>query len=69
MIAKFYFGRKKIIWEFLDGNLKNKMEMQWSHITAISAVTPPDQPGLLKIEVFLNFFFFVFRGYTMNLDL
>lgn len=46
-----YYAKRKLVWEVLEGPLKNKIEIQWSDITAIRALTPENQPGILEIEV------------------
>ncbi|XP_047961714.1 uncharacterized protein LOC125206508 [Salvia hispanica] len=51
LTAKIYYARKKLVWEFLNGPLKSKMEVCWSDITAIEAVMNPNQPGCLRIEL------------------
>lgn len=55
LTAKLYFAKRKLVWEFLDGELKSKMEVSWSDITAIEAVMLPDKLGILHIEVSFNF--------------
>ncbi|XP_042049014.1 uncharacterized protein LOC121794754 [Salvia splendens] len=51
LTAKIYYAKKKLLWEFLNGPLKIKMEVCWSDITAIEAVINPNQPGFLRIEL------------------
>ena len=51
LTAKFYYGMKRLVWEFLNGPLKSKMEVCWSDITAIEAVMIPNQPGFLRVQV------------------
>ncbi|KAH6826460.1 ATP-dependent DNA helicase [Perilla frutescens var. hirtella] len=51
LTAKLYFAKRKLVWEFLDGQLKSKIEVVWSDITAIKALMPPHQPGSLQIEL------------------
>lgn len=34
-MAKCYFAKHKLVWEVLDGSLKNKIEIQWSDIVGI----------------------------------
>jgi hypothetical protein len=51
LVAKFYYAKKKIVWEVLNGALKSKIEIQWSDIEAIRATIVDDQPGILEIEV------------------
>ncbi|KAL3638243.1 hypothetical protein CASFOL_017614 [Castilleja foliolosa] len=59
MIAKLYYGKRKIVWEVLDDKVmmgcnvkhKNKIEILWSNITAIQAIFQDDQFGILKIEL------------------
>ncbi|XP_076938489.1 uncharacterized protein LOC143606695 [Bidens hawaiensis] len=49
LVAKCYFAKHKLVWEVLDGGLKNKIEIQWSDITALKATYPDDDPGTLDI--------------------
>ncbi|KAL1551634.1 hypothetical protein AAHA92_19452 [Salvia divinorum] len=51
LTAKIYYGKKKLVWEFLYGPLKSKMEVSWSDITAIEAVMNPNQPGFLRVQL------------------
>lgn len=55
LVAKFYFVKKKLVWEFLQGPIKYKIEIPWSHIIGINAVMEKNQPGILRIEVFSVF--------------
>ncbi|KAL0010917.1 hypothetical protein SO802_006025 [Lithocarpus litseifolius] len=49
LVAKCYFVKHKLVWEVLDGSLKNKIEIQWSDIVAIKAIYPDDGPGTLDV--------------------
>ncbi|KAF8392988.1 hypothetical protein HHK36_021229 [Tetracentron sinense] len=49
LVAKCYFAKHKIVWEVLDGGLKNKMEIQWSDIVSLNAYYPDNGPGTLDI--------------------
>ncbi|KAH6820116.1 ATP-dependent DNA helicase [Perilla frutescens var. hirtella] len=51
LTAKLYYAKRKLVWEVLDGALKSKIEIQWSDITAIRAITPDNEPGTLEIEL------------------
>ncbi|KAJ9557312.1 hypothetical protein OSB04_011926 [Centaurea solstitialis] len=51
LVAKFYYGRKKLVWEFLYGGLKKKIEIQWPQISAINAIMREGKRGVLKIEL------------------
>jgi hypothetical protein len=51
-VAKCYFAKHKLVWEVLDGGLKNKIEIQWSDIVAIKANFPDDGPETLDVVVF-----------------
>ena len=51
-MAKCYFAKHKLVWEVLDGGLKNKIEIQWSDIVAIKANLPVDGPETLDVVVF-----------------
>ncbi|KAA8542013.1 hypothetical protein F0562_023165 [Nyssa sinensis] len=49
LVAKCYFAKHKLVWEVLDGGLKNKIEIQWSDIMALKANYPDDVPGTLDV--------------------
>ncbi|KAJ7952005.1 ATP-dependent DNA helicase [Quillaja saponaria] len=49
LVSKCYFAKHKLVWEVLDGCLKNKIEIQWSDIVAIKANFPEDGPGTLDV--------------------
>ncbi|CAO2823277.1 unnamed protein product [Amaranthus hypochondriacus] len=49
LVAKCYFAKHKLVWEVLDGGLKNKIEIQWSDIMAIKADYPDDELGTLTV--------------------
>ncbi|KAG5244712.1 Homeobox protein [Salix suchowensis] len=51
LVAKFYFVKKKLVWEFLQGPMKYKIEIPWSDIIGINAVMEKNQPGILRIEL------------------
>ncbi|CAN4098442.1 unnamed protein product [Withania somnifera] len=49
LVAKCYFAKHKLVWEVLDGGLKNKIEIQWSDILGLKANYPDDAPGTLDL--------------------
>ncbi|KAJ9557967.1 hypothetical protein OSB04_012581 [Centaurea solstitialis] len=49
LVAKCYFAKHKLVWEVLDGGLKNKIEIQWADIVALKANCPDNGPGTLTI--------------------
>ncbi|KAG6494550.1 hypothetical protein ZIOFF_049590 [Zingiber officinale] len=49
LVAKCYFAKRKLLWEFLEGGLKSKIEFHWSDITAIKAVFFEGDHGALDI--------------------
>ncbi|XP_071692803.1 uncharacterized protein [Rutidosis leptorrhynchoides] len=49
LVAKCYFAKHKLVWEVLDGGLKNKIEIQWSDIMVLKATYPDDGPGTLDV--------------------
>lgn len=49
LVAKCYFAKHKLVWEVLDGCLKNKIEIPWSDIMALKANYPDDGPGTLEV--------------------
>ncbi|XP_057966879.1 uncharacterized protein LOC131157045 isoform X2 [Malania oleifera] len=49
LVAKCYFAKHKLVWEVLDGGLKNKIEIQWSDIMDIKANCPDDGPATLDV--------------------
>ena len=51
LVAKCYFAKHKLVWEVLDGSLKNKIEIQWSDIVALKASYSDDTPGTLHVVV------------------
>lgn len=66
-MAKCYFAKHKLVWELLDGNLKNKIEIQWSDIVALKATYAEDGLGTLDVVVSYIFVTNVFSpSYGMN---
>ncbi|XP_038716518.1 uncharacterized protein LOC120009862 isoform X2 [Tripterygium wilfordii] len=53
LVAKCYYAKKKLVWEYLDKSirLKKKIEIQWSDISAIRAIIHEDEHGILDIEL------------------
>lgn len=51
LVAKCYFAKHKLVWEVLDGSLKNKMEIQWSDVVAIKANYPDEGQATLDVVV------------------
>ncbi|XP_062007947.1 uncharacterized protein LOC133724974 [Rosa rugosa] len=49
LVAKCYFAKHKLVWEVLDGSLKNKMEIQWSDVVAIKANYPDEGQATLDV--------------------
>ncbi|KAG5154856.1 hypothetical protein JHK82_012825 [Glycine max] len=49
LVAKCYFAKHKLVWEVLEGELKNKMEIQWSDIMALKANCLDTGPSLLTV--------------------
>ncbi|XP_047320462.1 uncharacterized protein LOC124924472 [Impatiens glandulifera] len=49
LVAKYYFAKHKLVWEVLDGGLKNKIEIQWSDIMSLKGNYPDDGPGTLDL--------------------
>lgn len=50
-MAKCYYAKKKLVWEFLESSLKRKVEIQWADILAIRATIHENEPGILELEV------------------
>ncbi|KAG6408598.1 hypothetical protein SASPL_131616 [Salvia splendens] len=48
--AKFYYAKRKMVWEVLEGALKTKLEMPWSDISGIRVSLLDGLPGTLEIE-------------------
>ncbi|KAL4556216.1 hypothetical protein LXL04_038860 [Taraxacum kok-saghyz] len=51
LTVKIYFGKKKLVWEFLRGSMKKKMEIEWAHVSAIKDYVDEDENGRLEIEL------------------
>ncbi|CAH1426652.1 unnamed protein product [Lactuca virosa] len=49
LVAKCYFAKHKLVWEVLDGGLKNKIEIQWEDILSLKANFPENGPGTLTV--------------------
>ncbi|PHT79508.1 hypothetical protein T459_17560 [Capsicum annuum] len=49
LVAQCYFAKHKLVWEVLDGVLKNKIEIQWSDIVGLKANCPDETPGTLDV--------------------
>ncbi|XP_019052249.1 PREDICTED: uncharacterized protein LOC104591469 isoform X2 [Nelumbo nucifera] len=51
VVAKCYYAKRKLVWEVLDGMLKNKIEVLWSDIVSIKATCNHNMPQTLEIEL------------------
>ncbi|EEF49958.1 hypothetical protein RCOM_1434920 [Ricinus communis] len=51
LVAKCYYAKKKLVWEFLEKGLKSKIEIQWNDIIALKAHIQENEPGILEIEL------------------
>ncbi|AES92461.1 hypothetical protein MtrunA17_Chr4g0073561 [Medicago truncatula] len=51
LVAKCYFAKQKLVWEVLEGELKSKIEIQWSDISQLKANCPDDGPSTLTLMV------------------
>ncbi|KAJ4892969.1 Uncharacterized protein Rs2_19763 [Raphanus sativus] len=52
--AKFYFAKKRLMWEILDedSKLKRKIEIQWSDVLSLRAsYSPQNETGILEVEL------------------
>lgn len=55
LVAKFYYAKRKLVWEIMRDGLKDKIEIQWRNISAIRAIIEDNSPGILEIEVLILF--------------
>nr|GEW36343.1 hypothetical protein [Tanacetum cinerariifolium] len=51
VVVKFYYGKKKLVWEFLYGSLKKKMEIRWSQVSAIKTFDDEHLNGYIVLEL------------------
>ncbi|KAK8633547.1 hypothetical protein V6N13_014392 [Hibiscus sabdariffa] len=51
LVGKCYFAKRKLVWEFLENGLKSKIEIQWSDILSLKAVSLEGQSGILELEL------------------
>ncbi|KAG8649622.1 hypothetical protein MANES_08G111600v8 [Manihot esculenta] len=51
LVAKCYYAKRKLVWEFLERGLKSKIEIQWNDIIAMRANIQENQPGILELEL------------------
>lgn len=58
LVAKCYFSKHKLVWEVLEGELKSKMEIQWSDIMALKANCPDTEPSSLTVVLATQPLFF-----------
>ncbi|XP_068639045.1 uncharacterized protein [Aristolochia californica] len=58
LVAKCYYAKKKLVWEFLDQGLKNKVEFLWSDIASLKATFDVNKPDTLEIELLAQPYFF-----------
>lgn len=49
LVTKCYYAKHKLVWEVLNGGLKNKIEIQWSDIIDIKANFPDNGLGTLNL--------------------
>ncbi|CAJ1944875.1 unnamed protein product [Sphenostylis stenocarpa] len=49
LVAKCYFAKQKLVWEVLEGELKSKLEIQWSDIMGLKANCPDTGPSSLTV--------------------
>ena len=65
LVAKFYYAKRKLVWEILRDGLKEKIEIQWQNISAIRAVLEDNLPGILEIEVLFFIQEYIFSFYPV----
>ncbi|KAK9117248.1 hypothetical protein Sjap_016195 [Stephania japonica] len=51
LVTKCYFAKRKLVWELLDGVLKNKIEVPWSDIASMKATYNDNEHDTLEIEL------------------
>ncbi|KAL4589486.1 hypothetical protein LXL04_002393 [Taraxacum kok-saghyz] len=51
LVVKFYYGKKKMVWEFLYGSMKRKMEIRWAQVSAFNTTVEEDKNCRLEIEL------------------
>uniref|UniRef100_A0A7N0UER2 TRF2/HOY1 PH-like domain-containing protein n=1 Tax=Kalanchoe fedtschenkoi TaxID=63787 RepID=A0A7N0UER2_KALFE len=53
LLAKCYFGHRKLIWEVLchETKLKSRMEVDWKHILSMKTSSLPDELIMLQLEL------------------
>lgn len=56
-MAKCYYAKNKLVWEVLEGELKSKIEIQWSDIMALKADFPVNGPSSLTVVVIYSSIF------------
>lgn len=51
LVAKCYYAKRKLVWEVLDGGLKNKIELPWSDIASLRSTSNDGEIETLEIEL------------------
>ncbi|XP_047308447.1 uncharacterized protein LOC124911947 [Impatiens glandulifera] len=51
LVVKYYFSKRKLVWEILDGGFKSKIEISWSDILSLNVHCPETGPGSLSLVI------------------
>ncbi|KAI3524277.1 hypothetical protein L1887_02930 [Cichorium endivia] len=51
LVAKCYFAKHRLVWEILDGDLINRIEIQWEDILCLKADFPEIGPDTLTVTL------------------
>ncbi|GMN44028.1 hypothetical protein TIFTF001_013220 [Ficus carica] len=59
VVAKFYFAKRRLLWEILENGLKKKIEIRWEQVLSMRVVIEDYQPGILEVELWQPPMFFL----------
>merc|ERR1719146_8950 len=51
LVAKFYYAKRKLVWEVLEAGLKSKIEVLWDSVTSLKCHIARGAESYLEVEV------------------
>ncbi|PON35448.1 hypothetical protein TorRG33x02_351320 [Trema orientale] len=51
LVAKIYFGKRRLVWEILERGLKSKIEIQWEHIVGMRVFLEENGSVIFEVEL------------------
>lgn len=51
LVAKFYYAKRKLVWEVLEAGLKSKIEVLWDSVTSLKCHIARGSESYLEVEI------------------